>query len=417
MWLIAKHEYKRNIRKRSFLLSAFLVPVISIGVMVLSVSLTEEQFTSSGGLGEIGYVDTASPPLTQLPESAQAVEPPENYVMYESVAGAEAAFEAEDVGAYFVIRRDYWDTGMVEFYATKKVPEGVKTSLHGYLRALVAAHGPAAYAERLSDPMELSLRTIGGTLELSDETMGMAFIIPYIFAMLFMMATTVTSQFLMLGVVEEKESRVMEILVTSSTPEQLMAGKVFGLGGLALTQLGVWAVAGVAISVFSGPDSAVADLLKLPPGFLLVMVIYFLLGFIFMSSLMAGIGASVTAEQEGRQLAQLISMLFVVPVIVGVMFIFDPNGTVPVILSLIPFTAPVSMMMRLPIAAVPLWQILLSIALLILATVVAVWVSARVFRLGMLMYGKRLRLRDMLSVFRRGAPRQVVLTAANGESE
>jgi ABC-2 type transport system permease protein len=282
---------------------------------------------------------------------------------------------------------------------------------------LVAAHGPAAYANRLSDPMDLTLRSTGGALELSEENLMIAFIMPYIFAMIFMMATMVTSQFLMLGVVEEKESRVMEILVTSSTPEQLMAGKVLGLGGLALTQLGVWAVAGLGIAAFSGPDSVVAQVLKLPPGFLVVVIIYFLLGFIFMSSVMAGIGASVTAEQEGRQLNQIVSLVFVAPVIAGFAFIIDPNGTIPVILSLIPFTAPVSMMMRLPMAAVPLWQILLSMALLVLATVLAVWVSARVFRLGMLMYGKRLRLRDMLGVFRRGAPHQVVLTASNGESE
>jgi ABC-2 type transport system permease protein len=126
------------------------------------------------------------------------------------------------------------------------------------------------------------------------------------------------------------------------------------------------------------------------------------LGYLLYGALLAGIGAAVTSMQEGQQIAGIISLIAVVPLVLSFTFIDNANGLLPVTLSLIPFTAPIAMVMRLPFADVPLWQLGLSILLLGLATLLVVWIAAHVFRIGLLMYGKRLGFRPLWAALRQG---------------
>ena len=139
-------------------------------------------------------------------------------------------------------------------------------------------------------------------------------------------------------------------------------------------------------------------------------LLYLVLGYFLFGAIMAGVGATVTAEQEGRQFSGLFSMVAVIPMILLVTFIDDPNGTVPVVLSIIPLTSPVSMLMRMPMTAVPVWQIVVSLVVLALTVFATVWIAARVFRLGLLMYGKRLTVREIIQAMRQG--RQTLTSVA-----
>ncbi|GAB4455498.1 MAG: ABC transporter permease [Anaerolineae bacterium] len=407
IWLIAKREYLYNFKKKSFLFSAFGVPILIIGLWIVSFTLAEQSTSSMGGVETIGYVDLAD---VIAPEAAI----PEGFVAYDTAEAAEAAYLDGAVDVYFVITENYWNDGLVQTYSPYALPEGVEDEIGAFLRTNVLTHVNSDYVERLSDPMRLDLRMAGNLLAISEDSAFLLFLMPLAFAMVFMFATTITSQFLMQSVTEEKENRVMEILVTSSTPEQMLAGKVLGLGGLGLTQILVYGVALAVIVMVSDPMSPVAQLLRLPPLLLLLVLVYFVLGYLFFGAIMAGIGASVTAEQEGRQVAGLFTFIIVIPLVLSFIFFQDPNGPLPVLLSLIPFTAPVAMLFRLPLAAIPTWQFVLSLAILVVSTAFAVWVSARVFRLGMLMYGKRLRLRDILGVLRPGAGPAAIQTVAAG---
>lgn len=405
--LIARREYLYNFRKKSFLLSAFGIPVFILALWAVIFIVSEQQATATGGLGNIGYVDLAGVVTAE-------VAAPEEFVAFESADAAEAAFEAEAIGAYFVITRDYWNTGVVETYSTVKIPAGIQNQIEDFLRENVATHAPADRIERLRNPGEIHLRVMDNPLEITEESALLLFILPLAFAFIFMMATTITSQFLMQGVTEEKENRIMEILVTSSTPEQMIAGKVLGLGALGLTQILFYGVTAAVIVLVSDENSVIAQVLRMPPLLLALVLLYFVLGYLFFGAIMAGVGAAVTAEQEGRQVASIFSLIVVLPMIFSITFFQDPNGAVPVLLSLIPFTTPVAMLFRLPLASIPAWQFIVSLGLLAASTALAVWASARVFRLGMLMYGKRLRLGDLISVLRPGSGAPAIQTTVAG---
>jgi len=269
--------------------------------------------------------------------------------------------------------------------------------------------------ERILDPTTRNVRDLSTGRLLPPEGIIFLVLTPIIFAAIFMIAGTTTSGYLMSGVVEEKTNRIMEILITAVTPMQLLAGKILGLGLLGLFQLVIWAVLGVVGGVLS--QSLSSDVLSgfyIAPDLLALMIIYFLLGYFTLATVMAGIGAVVGSEQESRQFSGIVTLLFVVPFIAFVTFIIDPNGVVPTVLSIIPLTSPTSMIMRASFTIVPPEQLLLSLALLVAFNLLVLWVSARIFRLTLLLVGNPLSARQLLGLFR---PRPVhsVLTAPTGE--
>jgi len=223
------------------------------------------------------------------------------------------------------------------------------------------------------------------------------------FAILFTIAVQTTSSFLVNGLVQEKTNRIMEILVTSISPMQLLLGKILGLGTLGFTQVGVWVIVAAGFYVF-GPQIEFLSIFEgvaLPVDLILVGVLYFIMGYFFVASILAGIGVIAGSEQQGNQYAVIITMSgYFVNLFVLTRFIEDPNGTVPTILSMIPFTAPMAMVIRVGFTAVPLPEIALSLAILFVSTLIVAWAAGKVFRWGLLLYGKKITPRDILSVIR-----------------
>ena len=219
--------------------------------------------------------------------------------------------------------------------------------------------------------------------------------LPYGFALLFVTTTFTTSGYLLQAVAEEKEDRVGEIMAVTVKPRDMMAGKIIGLSGVGLTQMLIWlGMAAVAILVFVGNLDWLAEI-NLPWSMLLLSLLYFLLGYMLIAACYATAGAAVSTPQEAQPLVTPISMLALAPMFVITLILSKPNGMLAVILSLIPFSAPMTMLMRLPLADIPAWQIVVSLLLLALTSVGAMLLSGRVFRLGLLRYGKRLSIREM----------------------
>jgi ABC-2 type transport system permease protein len=215
----------------------------------------------------------------------------------------------------------------------------------------------------------------------------------------------------MSGVVEEKTSRIMEILVTSVTPFQLLFGKIIGLGLLGLTQLVIWMAAGF-VTLALGRNTTFLTGITIPPDLLVVGVVYFLLGYFLLASAMAGIGVVLGSEQESRQYAGIFGLLLAIPFFFITSFFTDPNGGVVTFLTLFPFTSPVSMILRMGFSAVPAWQLIASIVLLLLTALFMAWASARIFRWALLLYGKPPGIRELIRVIRRPP---AMATSATGE--
>jgi len=179
--------------------------------------------------------------------------------------------------------------------------------------------------------------------------------------------------------------------MTSARPIEMMSGKLLGMGLLGLTQLGVWGLFGLAYLLVSGQLGDIGKILaalQLTPIFIFVTLIMTLLGYLFYGSILAGIGATVNAEKEAQQYATLIVLGGVAPLALVIVFLLDPNGGAAQLMSVIPLTAPIALIIRLSLATVPTAHILFSMGVMVVSVIVAIYFSARVFRMGMLNYGK-----------------------------
>jgi ABC-2 type transport system permease protein len=409
IWLIARREYLYNFKRRAYLFTAFGVPLFTIVMMYIIFTMTGSNLTETGQLGNIGYIDQAG-------VLVDAVDKPEEYIAFSDEASAHQALLDGEIGAYFVVVEDFFNAGEVDAYAPGNIPEGIEDQFSDFVQANLADGVPAEVPiERILSPLrEMRIIELDTGDEITDDDALVGRILaPFIFAMIFLMAVNTTSQFLMSGVVEEKENRMMEVLVTSSTPLEMLWGKVLGLGALGLTQVLIWAIAGYFLINLQGENAFIQGL-AIEPGFALMALVYLILGYFLFGSIMAGIGAAVTAEQEGRQFAGIFTLIAVIPLMLSVSFITDPNGTLPVVFSFIPITSPIAMLMRMPLTNVPAWQIIASIILLILSVAGTIWVAARIFRIGLLMYGKRLRFRDLWNAVRQGRKTQITTAQTEG---
>ncbi len=407
IWLIARREYLYNIRRRSYLFTAFVVPILSIGLSLVASNFSFSQLDDTGSYKRVGIVDQANiMGVIKLPAPYEIIDTPEK---------AAAQLKDKTLDLYFLLPLNYLSTGTIESYSRASIAPGLDTQFGKLVRkALAAKAGKPDVIARLQDPIPtLNIRKPDSSQIYDESVLISAIIAPMLFGLLLFLSIMTTSQFLMSGVVEEKENRMMELLATSSRPSEMLWGKIIGLGGLGLTQILIWGVMGLGYAALQGTANIGSTLanLQITPGSLLMLVAYFLLGYLLYGAIMAGIGSTVNAEQESRQIASIISMLAILPFFFIISFLSDPNGPLATGLSLFPVTAPVAMTMRAAFTVVSPWQIGLSLCLMLISVIVVVWIAARVFRLGMLSYGKRLGIRDILRAFREG---RHVLTTTSG---
>ena len=226
-----------------------------------------------------------------------------------------------------------------------------------------------------------------------SEGKGNLFYVAFAIAFLLYISITIYGSAVMGAVVEEKETRIAEILFSSARPFELMMGKLVGVGLAGVTQVGIWAISAGGLITYliamSGSNDLVSLIPDISPSFVIYFLIFYLVGFFIYSTIYALVGSMVTTTQEGGQ--------FVLPTVfilmIGLYSVFpivrDPNSTFSVIASLVPFISPITMPARILIESPPFWQIALSIAINILTIFGLVWLTAKVYRVGMLMYGKR----------------------------
>lgn len=410
--IIAWREYYYNLRRPAFLFAAFGTPLIVVLSFFLSSGFGQSNTVDLTTYGQVGYVDLSDAQVLAagvLPE-----EVPGLFVRYDNEESARAALEDGTLTAYFTLPAAYLRTGRVNLYSYDPVPENVVEQIDRLLLLNLSA-------DLDNDiPIELIRNPAGSMLvELADSGRvinegGIVFLVmlPLLFSVLLLLSSMTTSGFLMSGLVDEKSNRIIEVLVTSVTPMQLLAGKILGLCLLGLTQ--VLTLLGVG---FAGLALAQRlDFLEgviFPVDLAILGIIYYLLSYFLLASFMAGVGAVAGSEQESRQLSAIITFPFIFPFFFLAAFIIDPNSNFAVALSLFPLTAPMTVMLRVGLTAVPFWQIAVGIGLLALTVLLTMWLAARVFRWGLLLYGKRLNVREVIGMLRRRDTGQMATTAAH----
>jgi ABC-2 type transport system permease protein len=299
-----------------------------------------------------------------------------------------AALQAEQIQAYFVLGEDYLETSQAKMVSLKAPSNSANDQFRALVRANLLASQPAAIRERLNDGSHLIVRAVDGSREVS-ESEWLNLLLPFFIGFAFMIALVTTSGYLMQAVVEEKENRTMEVLLTSVSSQQLMAGKIIGMVAVGWTQLLVWGGLVIAALLIGRNYSESLAALELSPGLVAISVGVFIPSFVMIAALMVAIGATVTEAQEGNQVASIFTLPVVIPYWFTFQILSNPNGPLAVGLSFFPFTAPVTLPMRAGMTVIPFWQLTLNLAVLWLCALGALWIAGRAFRLGLLRYGQR----------------------------
>ncbi len=433
---IIKREYLQQIQAKAFWISTFLIPTLGLGLIFIQVALAKNLVAK----GKIAVVDMSGrlyePLLAEhqarpgdedesakkekkeklsdaktLEDAAatrkQTVKTELEFTKVDATPETLAAVRHrlnEDVQkgrlkAYIVLDQKTLETGAAEWRA-----ESVKSEV--VMREQIANYlSRAATKERLKDrgvdPKVYDAARVRVDLDPheakdvesgeSGKNVGFNIAVSATFFFLIYMSIFIYGAYIMRGVLEEKNNRIVEVIVSSVRPTTLMLGKILGIGLVGLTQYSVWAFLAIAITL---PGTAAIigmteGIPHIPAGTIGAFVLFFLLGYVLYASLYAALSAPFNTEQEAQQFVIIPGMMLILTSTTWFFAFNQPNGTLATVLSFFPFTAPLMMFMRISVQTPPLWQIGLSVAIL-LATIWAVaWFAGRVYRVGILMYGKK----------------------------
>ncbi len=422
--IIAKREFLSTVKRREFLLITFGLPffyLLIVGVVGLVTGnsmkdeVTSQRQTSSRGLPP-GFYDESgllNPQLLRKVRKGQPVP-----LLFPTLEAGQKAVQDKKIRVLVSTKKDFADDGQITVWRPETKPGGlfgdeIKDGASEWepriKRALIGDKVPESVTRVAMYPLtarSLSLDPKTGTWEKPDPfRMVGRLVIPYVFSILLVMSVAFSTSYLMHSIVEEKENRIIEVLLSSATHEELLSGKIIGLGAVGLTQLTVW-VGGAALSLVAAASliPAARTALNATPGVIGVSVLMFILGFGFYASIMAGVGAMGTSWRESQQTAGLVVLPLTVPLMFMVVLLQAPNGTLARVLSLFPPTAPIAMMLRASVGGVGFGEVALSAALLALSTWGVVRLSARLFRLSLLLTGQRPGPAQILrALFARGA--------------
>ena len=415
IWVVIRREFLERVRNKWFVISTVLGPFLLGLLMFLPAFL----LTRATGTTEVVVVDVSTDGfggrVVEMLANSPRMEPQYlagGLVDLEPMADSLAAeVGAQTIDGFLILTDATIEEGTAEYRGSNVASQVDMGVIQRYVQE-------AALAIRLErsgiDPtvvaqasMRLRLHTVnirGG--EVTDQTGEGAFILAYFMWFLLYFALLVYGVQVAGAVVEEKSSRVIEVLVSSLRPFQLLVGKIIGVGGVGLFQLTIWAgfakilldqqsliLRAVGVEVQEG--QRVFALPQVPLDSIAVLLLYFVLGFLLYSTMFAAVGAMCSTESEMRQAQQPVVILFVIPAIVSFGALNDPNGSLATILTLVPLSAPVAMPMRWGVAAVPLSELVLSVLILLVTALGVTWFASRIYRVGILMYGKRPTLKEL----------------------
>lgn len=395
-FIVMRHEFMTLVTKPSFWFSLIGLPLF-MGV-VMSISLIGSGAATAATLASRqnrvttqGYVDPGS--LVKAMPDGVTFQP------FPDEAAARAALESGKITGYFVVSADYVATGNVTYVSPEFSPLDSPTGqFEAVLKYNLVGGDPQALA-RINTTVNVQREEALAPRDSRGVTgSGMPFpILPMAAGILFMIVMITASSYLMQTVSTEKETRVMEVLMSSLTPTQLLAGKIMGLGLVGLIQMGLWLLSSLSALNYI---PAAASLGTVTAGSVLVAVVYFLLGYCIYASLMAGLGALMPGTREAAQYTFFILLPLIAPMYLLTAILLEPNGPLAVGLSLFPLTAPVVMVMRVTSTDVPVWQILAGAMLLAVTVVGVIVLVSRLFRAQSLLRGSKPNLRDIALALR-----------------
>jgi ABC-2 type transport system permease protein len=425
---VIKREYLQQVRNKTFWISTFLIPTLGLVFVFVNVMLAQSMVAK----GRIGIIDLSGRLYAPLvaeqqvkadsddetsPEKAEksSKKIPTKIEFFkveatpETLAGVRTKLnedvQKEKIKSYVILQPDALKTGKAEWRA-----QSVKADL--VMREMVAnLLSRAATKERLKDrgvdPAVYDAARVRVNLDPheakaieseSSKNAGFNLAVSGIFFFLIYISIFIYGGFIMRGVLEEKNNRIVEVIISSVRPTDLMLGKILGVGCVGLTQYSIWGLIAVILTLpgVVGMMGMTEGLPPIPLMTVAAFVVFFLLGYFLYASLYAALAAPFNTEQEAQQFVMIPSMMLVLASTTWFFVFNSPNGRLAQVLSLFPFTAPLLMFMRISVQPPPLWQVALSISILLVSIWAMAWFAGRVYRVGILMYGKKPTLPEIV---------------------
>jgi ABC-2 type transport system permease protein len=420
--LILQSEFWRRARSTAFIVATLLVPIFLIGVAVLPsvlVILGEKQ----GARQTIAVVDETGVLLSALQD--------------EAADGTSYAFTAADaptdslrartlrdeLDAYLLLPASLVDgEGTPEYFSSEsggisgpiRLENLVERSVRNV--RLSQRNVPSEVREIMDADVDLAASTI--TEEGTEAQSALSGFLGLMMALAVYMAVFIYGQYVMQGVIEEKSNRVVEVVVSSVKPFELLMGKVLGIGSLGLVQMIIWVTlagagltfGGTLVALFVDPadlgvapdasseavmDAAGITLPTIPIDVVIWFILFFIGGYLLYASLFAAVGSAVEQQQDAQNLLYVVLIPLIVPIVAAGYIMEVPNGAIAKVLSYVPFFSPVLMPVRMTATNVPVWEVLLSFALLVIGFLVMIWIASRIYRVGIFMYGKAASLSEI----------------------
>jgi len=417
--MIAKYEFLKTVKRKEFILMTLGFPLFFILIMLVPLLLAG---TSSPEYLNLGYIDKTNsfefpdeitvrgsmifsneiPGVTnnqELDGTNNEKYPIIKFTQYSDVASAKQDLGSGTLSGYLIIPEDYIKTGIVESYVIGKLTDIPKKELSELMvNNLLKDKVDEETLQRVKDPItfkQFSVETTGEVSEKGLSDLLEDFALPYLTGILLLISIFTSSGYLLQSVAEEKESRIIEILLSSVTPIEMLTGKIVGLGSVGLLQIAIWLSVGFAglIYVFA---------LSINPFLLILSLAYFILGFLLFASMMGAVGAISGSMRESQQLIPIFTFPAIAPIFFMQVLITEPEGTLSMFFSMFPLTSPVAMLIRMGVSDVPLYQIAVSLIILMVSVYFVIIISARLFRVGLLMYGKRPAIGEIIRYMKTG---------------
>jgi len=427
---ILRREYAQIVKKKSFIIGIFVTPIFMGAIMILPAMLASKESSTTEYMAvidrdtlSIGQQFTESLDRYKLPDSEEPA-----YIVkevFDLSSVDETAFTGiydslvneiseKNLKYFLLVDRDapHSDTNLTlvtntdDFRAVRRFENRLSDILSSYRLEMSAVNLPVDSVLTLTRGVDLPIRDTTG----ESTSFLVKFFASMIFVLMVYMMILVYGQTLMRSVIEEKTSRIMEVLISSVTPLQLMLGKVLGMGLAAFTQVAVWVAAGLIIFLAGGSTGLEIDpsigRMAFNPLIVSFFVLFFLSGYILYSTLFALIGSIVNSDKEAQNFLAPIVICLIIPLVVGAAVARDPYMTWVLVLSYIPLFAPTMMLQRVVFLAPTateysffsgiLGEATLSLLLVIISTFGVIWLTAKIFRVGILMYGKRPTLPEII---------------------
>jgi len=388
-FLIFKHEFLRKIKSVGFLILTFSVPaaaLLGIGIFNLAKTMFED---SEDTATAIGYVDEAGMFNDHTDMGGTRL------ISFASRKDANQALSRGQVTEYFVVPEDYLSSGIIQRYTIENEASTSVFTANLIWRFLTVNLLDEKVAPEtiglIVTPLNLEVTWVTEEGEIALEESNPAnIIIPGVFAMLMSLSLMFSTTSLISGLGEEKVNRLIEVLLSSVSIPQLLISKVLALGTAGLLQVMVWLIsAPLLLNMASSSFGAFIRGIEIPGNFIALGVVYFILGYLLFATLSIGVGAISSNATEGNALSMFYTMASFIPLwFLGLLVAF-PNNPIWVGLTIFPITAPIQTMVRLGMTDIPLWQIITNICVLVLSIIGGLYLVVKIFRMYMLMYGKR----------------------------